>query len=574
MLILGITNRDLAGACLVRDGEPVAAVSEERFTRVKDHLVWPERSIDFVLKAGGVSLEDVDRIAYGWSAGFDADKHLMLHVDRVIYEAFTRPESVPQLRALLEKELSRDRKWRGEFDEWVDRHGLRSRVVYIDHHESHGLGAFLCSPFDDALVVTCDGRGDYQSLTVTHAHSDGEEVLQRETAVDSLGFFYGRITALLGFTPNRHEGKITGLAAKGDADLLRPLMKKMIDVEDGRIRARFGTYFQPDYRTYSQELTEEIAQHQPADVAAAAQAHVEDILTQVVAHHLKSAPTRNVCLAGGVFANVKLNQRIAETAGVDSLYVLPAMGDGGLPLQAAVIAEYRESGRRSRVPSMALGPDSTVSDAEVGEILRGYPGLDHRRVDDGIQEVLLQALEAKQVIGTYRGRMEFGPRALGRRSVIYSTDDPSMNDWLNTRLKRTEFMPFAPITAEQLAQDCYLGWRPEDASALFMTVTYNCTEAFAKVCPAVVHVDGTARPQIVRQQDDPFLHSLLTAWHARSGQAALVNTSFNKHEEPIVCSLQDALDPLQDEVVDLVLVDDVYLVWKTRDASFMDSRTA
>jgi carbamoyltransferase len=436
------------------------------------------------------------------------------------------------------------------------------------------MGAFLCSPFDDALTVTCDGRGDYQSLTVTHVCGEGERVLQRETALDSLGFFYGRITALLGFVANRHEGKITGLAAKGDPDRLRPLMRRMIDLEDGRVRARFGPWFQPDYRTYSAELTEEIARHDPADVAAAAQAHVEDILTRVVARHLAEVPTRNVCLAGGVFANVKLNQRIAQLDGVDHLYVLPPMGDGGLPLQAAAIVEYRESGRRTRVPSMALGPDSTVSDAELEETLRDYEGVAFRRVDEGIQDILLDALDAKQVIGTYRGRMEFGPRALGRRSVVYSTDDPTMNDWLNTRLKRTEFMPFAPITAEDLAADCYLGWTPQDASALFMTVTYDCTEEFAKTCPAVVHVDGTARPQIVREADDPFLHRLLLAWHQRSGQAALVNTSFNKHEEPIVGSLRDALDPLRDEVVDLLLVDDVYLVWKARAQSFMDTRTA
>ncbi|MEU7060689.1 carbamoyltransferase C-terminal domain-containing protein [Streptomyces sp. NPDC046197] len=563
MKILGITNNDLAGACLVRDGEIVAAVSEERFTRVKDHKTWPARSIEFVLREAGTSLQEIDRVAYGWCAGFDADKHLLLYVDRVAEEAQQRPEGLVHLRKRISDEIRNDKAKRAEFDEFVDKNGLRGKAVYVDHHESHGLGAFLCSPFDEALAVTCDGRGDFQSLTVTHCSADGERVLQRETSADSLGYFYGRITKLLGFTPNRHEGKITGLAAQGDPHKLLPLMQSMIDItEDGTIRARTGDFFQPSYEGYSEELLDEIAKHDRADVAAAAQAHVENLLTALVARHIGEVPSGNVCLAGGVFANVKLNQRIFDTPGVRNVYVLPPMGDGGLPLQSAAVIAYRETGKRHRVPSMALGPDAAISEGQLEEILQDYPGLRFRRIDHGIQEVLVRALDKEKVIGLYRGRMEFGPRALGRRSVVYRTDDPAMNDWLNKRLNRTEFMPFAPITAEELAADCYRGWEPDHPSALFMTMTYDCTEQFAKACPAVVHVDNTARPQIVRRADDPFLHGLLLAWYAQSGQGALVNTSFNKHEEPIVGSHRDALDPLQDEVVDLLLIDDVYLVWK------------
>ncbi|MEU9046498.1 MULTISPECIES: carbamoyltransferase C-terminal domain-containing protein [unclassified Kitasatospora] len=570
MLVLGITNNDLAGACLVQDGTVVAAVSEERFSRIKDHKAWPEQSIDYVLKEAGVTLSDVDRVAYGWQAGFSAEKHLLLYVDRISEEAGLRPEALPHLRKRISDEIQNDREKRGEFDAFIEANGLRGKVVHIDHHESHGLGAYLCSPFDDALVVTCDGRGDFQSLTVTHYFPGGEEVLQRETSIDSLGYFYGRITKLLGFRPNRHEGKITGLAANGDPEKLLPLMRRMIDVEEnGAIRARCGDWYQPSYEGYSEALLAEIATHEPADVAAAAQRHVEDLLTAVVARHIGRVPSGNVCLSGGVFANVKLNQRIFETEGVRNIYVLPPMGDGGLPLQTAVIVAHRETGERPRVPSMALGPDAAISEGRLEEILRDYPELRYRRIGESMQEVLLGALEADQVIGTYRGRMEFGPRALGRRSVIYGTADVTMNDWLNKRLNRTEFMPFAPITAEDLAADCYVGWEPEQPSALFMTITYDCHETFAKACPAVVHVDNTARPQIVRAQDDPFLHELLMAWYDRSGQAALVNTSFNKHEEPIVGSHRDALDPLADEVIDLLLVDDVYLVWKDSANTFM-----
>jgi carbamoyltransferase len=563
MIVLGITNNDLAGACLVRDGEIVAAASEERFSRIKDHKTWPEQSISYVLREAGVELGDVDRVAYGWCAGFDVDKHLLLYVDRIAEEAANRPDALPHLRKRIADEIRNDKLKRGEFDAFVEENGLRGKAVYIDHHESHGLGAFLCSPFDEALVVTCDGRGDFQSLTVVHYSGRGEEVLQRETSVDSLGYFYGRITKLLGFKPNRHEGKITGLAANGDPQKLLPLMREMIDLEEGgALRARCGDLYQPSYDGYSDALLAEIRKHEPADIAAAAQQHVENLLSAIVARHIGRVPGGNVCLSGGVFANVKLNQRIFETAGVENVYVLPPMGDGGLPLQAAVIVDHREGSPRPRVPSMALGPDAVISEGQLEQILRDYPDLAYRRVEEGMQEELLEALAADKVIGLYRGRMEFGPRALGRRSVVYGTHDVTMNDWLNKRLNRTEFMPFAPITAEELAGECYVGWTPEHASALFMTITYPCHPEFAAACPAVVHVDNTARPQVVRRQDDPFLHGLLNAWHGRSGQAALVNTSFNKHEEPIVGSHRDALDPLQDDVIDLLLIDDIYLVHK------------
>jgi carbamoyltransferase len=237
------------------------------------------------------------------------------------------------------------------------------------------------------------------------------------------------------------------------------------------------------------------------------------------------------------------------------------MGDGGLPLQAAVVVSHRRTGSRPKAPSMALGPDATISTEQLDRILREYPALSVRRIDQGMEKTVVDALADGRVVGTFRGRMEFGPRALGNRSVLYRTDDVAINDWLNARLNRTEFMPFAPITAEELAADCYVGWSSEHVSARFMTITYECHEQFSKACPAVVHIDNTARPQVVREQDDPFLHRVLLSWYERTGQAALVNTSFNKHEEPIVGSHRDALDALRSGAVDVLVVDDTFVVW-------------
>ncbi|XXR58463.1 carbamoyltransferase C-terminal domain-containing protein [Sorangium sp. So ce385] len=561
MIVVGISNNDLAGACLVRDNNIVAAVSEERFTRRKDDKVWPARSIAYVLGAAGLRLEQVDYIAYGWNAGFNADKHLPLYFDRIVEEATQNPAGLVHVRRRITDEIHNDKAKRLEFDTFLAERGLRDKAIYLDHHECHALGAFVCSPFERALVLTCDGRGDYQSLTVSRYGPNGSTVLQRETSIDSLGYFYGRITRLLGYTPNRHEGKITGLAAHGDPEKLLPLMQQMIAFTDGRIRARCGELYQPSYDGYSDRLRALLAQEKPEDIAAAAQRHTENLLVDTVRHHLNRDGDENLCLAGGVFGNVKINQRLREIRGIDNVYVLPCMGDGGLALAAAVGAAYLKRGSRFSTPSMALGPDSGDTRATLALLSGDYPELSYHRPDNIISS-LVEALAHDQVLGMVKGRMEFGPRALCNRSIIYHAADKSVNDWLNARMHRTEFMPFAPVSAVEHAAQSYIGWKPDQVAADFMTMTYECHPEFSRACPAAVHIDGTARPQIVYPQSDPFMHRLLTAWHARTAQMALINTSFNKHEEPIISSARDAFDALRAGMVDFVVINEQILVWK------------
>lgn len=391
MIILGITNNDLAGACLVRDGGIVAAASEERFTRQKDHKAWPSRSIDYVLGEAGIDLADIDRIAYGWNAGFDAGRHLDLYLDRVLEEARERPEGLPHLRKRIADEMANDKAKRGEFDAFVRANGLRGKVEYIDHHECHALGAFVCSPFDEALTLTCDGRGDFQSLTVTHYRADGgETVLQRETSVDSLGYFYGRITRLLGFKPNRHEGKITGLAAFGDAEKLLPLMNDMIRLENGRLRARCGELYLPSYDGYSDPLLQRCAAERPADVAAAAQRHSEDLLVAIAREHVARTGCANLCLAGGVFGNVKLNQRLRDPRGPRCLRAAlhgrrrpgPGRGGGGGLSRERYALPGAEHG---------LGPDARSAAQNAELIASQYPQLAYSRPANLI-ETLVEAL--------------------------------------------------------------------------------------------------------------------------------------------------------------------------------------
>jgi carbamoyltransferase len=220
---------------------------------------------------------------------------------------------------------------------------------------------------------------------------------------------------------------------------------------------------------------------------------------------------------------------------------------------------------------MALGPDARSAAQNAELIASQYPQLAYSRPANLI-ETLVEALRENQVLGMFKGRMEFGPRALCNRSIVYHPGDASANDWLNQRMERTEFMPFAPVTAVEHAEACYVGWREHQVAADYMTMTYDCHADFRARCPAVVHVDGTARPQIIRPQADPFMHALLHAWHARSGQPALINTSFNRHEEPIVCAPQDALGALEDGMVDLVVLGESLLVWRKGENAFARAR--
>lgn len=556
--ILGVTNNDDSSACLIINGKIIAAVQEERFSRIKGHKGWPHKSIEHVLKAANMSIDEVTDLAYGWSAGFNPELHLNLYTERLREVDSDDTVTWNCINDRIHNEIKNDKSARSEFVDFANTSGFNGSTHMLDHHETHALGAYICSGFDDALVVTCDGRGDFQSLTVTDYTQLNARVLQRETSTDSLGYFYGRITKLLGYLPNRHEGKVTGLAAKGNPETCMPLMQKMISLENGRLRANCGPWFQPYYDQFSEELRLEVAKYRPEDIAAAAQKHLEDLITAIVSNHIAADRPRNVCLAGGVFGNVKLNQRIRELPGVNTVYVLPCMGDGGLALAAAVAASAKKYRTSPDLDTMALGPDHDDTDAIGGELSRD--GL--RVYGANIQDEMIDLIGQSKIIGVVRGALEYGPRALCKRSIIFHARDKSINDWLNKRLNRTEFMPFAPITPENLAHLCYNQWSVDDRSAHSMTMTYNCTDLMKEMCPAVVHVDGTARPQIISEKADPFLYELLNKWFQLTGEPSLINTSYNRHEEPIINTPQEAATTVHDGIVEALFINDQLVVKK------------
>ena len=405
------------------------------------------------------------------------------------------------------------------------------------HHQTHAASAYYASGWDDCLVLTADGWGEDGSATLYEAKDGKLNRISKSETIDSLGYFYGSITKSLGFTPHRHEGKILGLAAYCQNPKSYKTIREMIDydkklkrfvsrMENGMYVPRFDNPYLDEYvKDFSRE-----------DIAASAQRTLEEVVCDLVSdikgHNLR------IALAGGIFANVKLNQRIRELANVKEVYVFPNMGDGGLSVGSAFLGHYQATGAAPKPPkSMFLGPQ--FSDEQILSVLKESGSKYSHKPN--IEECVARILSQGKIVAHFDGKMEYGPRALGNRSILYHAADPKVNTWLNEHLHRSEFMPFAPATLGEHAADCYKDIDSGKEPAKYMAMTFDCTEKMKKQAPATVHVDGTARPQIITKDDYPRFYKILSAYYELTHKPTIINTSFNMHEEPIVCTPEDAL---------------------------------
>jgi len=541
MKILGISELDNdAGACAFGDGRVLAAANEERFSRIKQHAGFPFRAVEWICESTGLQPKDFDGIAIAKPRAEDeirlvhsalsdydwASENHSSRTEKFLTRAAFRFHRLPKHRRSVIR-LNR------ELETWLQENGLDEQCLYrVDHHRAHALSAFASSGIDPALVVTCDGQGG--GVTGTVWVGRGRELARMDTVSlpHSMGNFYAAATKALGFRPNRHEGKVTGLAAYAQAeeDVLEEV-RRLCWYEDGSYKAPciYGAY--PRICRLLKRIGKE-------SFASAFQKVLEEVVTKWVGHHLGNTGFKKVALAGGVFANVKLNQRIAEIDGVEEIFVFPGMADGGLG-HGAALGWDMDCGQGEWIPGLNhVFWGSEPNENECRKLLE-EARWNFDKPEDLASQVAERLAEGKTV-AVCRGPMEFGPRALGHRSILYQATDPSVNDWLNKRLMRTEFMPFAPITRKQDIPSCYPNLS-SPAAARFMTVTVDCSKQVTESCPAVVHVDGTARPQVVDQVSEPFLHEVLSHYAGLTGLPCLINTSFNLHEEPIVCTPGDAL---------------------------------
>jgi len=369
-------------------------------------------------------------------------------------------------------------------------------------------------------------------VTVSLGAAGDLKQIYRQSGFSAINTYYSRITEWLGFTPNRHEGKITGLAAYAPPppELIEHFRSQFRFLESGGFtRVNYLRLQSKDdaFHSYLNNFSRE-------QIAAALQVNLEDQICAFVRHWVHRTGRRHLALAGGVFANVKLNQRIHELPEVGDIFIYPNMGDGGLAAGAALTLSAVAP---HVLDNVYLGRDFSAEDCQRAIEHAGLPHKKPRKLAERVADALVKG----KTVARVSGRMEWGPRALGNRTVMFRPDDPSVNDWLNKQLGRTEFMPFAPVTLWEERHRCYLNLEGAEHAARFMTVCFDCTDEMKAHSPGVVHIDGTARPQLLRRDDNPGYYDILAAFHEKTGIPSLVNTSFNMHEEPIVRSPRDAV---------------------------------
>jgi len=412
----------------------------------------------------------------------------------------------------------------------------------VEHHVAHAAAPFFTSDYDQALIISADYWGDFASVMVSVGEGKDIKVVSRSYFPHSPGHYYASITKWFGFKANRHEGKIVGLAAYGDPN--SPAYEEIKDllVCDGlTIKAPYmmGRLWHHRSPIFKDNLMNKLqSKYSREDIAAVFQRVFEEAFTQLVKNCVDKFHLENILLVGGSFANVKLNQRIFAVDGIKNIYVFPNMSDGGISSGAALYYDIKENrSDKHLLENVYFGPGFT--EEEIEQALKDENVVYEHYSD--IETKIAQLLADNKIIARFNGRMEYGPRALGNRSILYPASDPTVNDWLNKRLKRTEFMPFAPVTLAEHADKCYIGLDGTRYTSSFMTITYDCTDYMKKVSPATVHVDGTARPQLISKNQNPSYYKILNEYYKITGIPSIVNTSFNMHEEPIVCTPNDAI---------------------------------
>ena len=555
-----------AAAALVVDGELVAAAEEERFNRIKHVAGFPSLAAAWCLEEAGLGPGDLDHIAVSRDPRANIGQKLLRTIRhgasaRYLKERLQNASKVRDVGTALAEALS------------VDRSALRAQVHNIEHHQTHIASAFFVSPFDEAAVLSVDGFGDFCSAMTAVGRGNSFEVLERVLFPHSLGILYGAVTQYLGFPHYGDEGKVMGLAPYGDPERYAKAMRDVVSPA-GDLFVLNLDYFTHDKegvdmtwdagspkigRIFSDKMIEtfgpsrsagdEMTQHHQ-DVAAALQTRLEEIYLHVVERLQARTGERALCLAGGVALNAVANGRIRPETPFDELYVQPAAGDSGTAVGAAYYVWNQEL-RNSRgfvMRDAYTGPEYT--DAEIDSAI-AEAGLTAEQLgDDELFATVAERISEGDVVGWFQGRMEFGPRALGHRSIVADPRRAEMKDVLNARIKHREsFRPFAPSILAEAAGD----WYDQSYTSPFMVLVYNTRPEQRGRIPAVDHVDGTGRVQTVERDVEPRYYRLIEEFGRLTGVPILLNTSFNE-DEPIVRTPAEALETFLKTKMDVLVL--------------------
>jgi len=551
-------------ACLCRDGRVVAAAEEERFTHIKHgkrpvpFSTWelPFHAIDYCLKEAGIALVDVDHVAYSYDPYLLLGRHRddetiplpLRPAGRATPEGFESPWDPLFLASIVNApgQLVDGAPHHLEARFHGARSAARFRWHFVAHHLAHAASAFHASPFDRAAVMTLDGRGERATTGYAVGRGVDLEWLGQVHMPHSLGLLYEDVTEYLGFLRSSDEYKVMALASYGRPrhaaefrEIIRLGAEGQYTIEAPRLADRFGP---------ARARGGPIGQGH-FDIAHSLQVVLEDTVVEVARWLHGASGCDDLTMAGGVALNCVMNARVRDRGPFRRVWVQPAAGDAGTALGAALWVDARERGvdRVDYVMDHAfLGP--SFDDAEIEAFLR-WSKLPHRRLADVAGETAA-ILAEDRVIGWFQGRMEFGPRALGARSILASPIHAEMQGRLNEIKDREDFRPVAPVVLEEEAADWFVG----AGVSPFMLFVHDVRPEKADLIPAVRHVDGTARIQTIRRDQNPRYYDLLRAFHARTGVPVLVNTSFNTRGEPVVCTPRDAVESFWTSPLDALVI--------------------
>jgi carbamoyltransferase len=577
-----------SAAALIEDGRIVAAAQEERFTRKKHDSRFPAHAVRYCLSEGGIGLGDVDHVVF-------YDKPF-LKFERLLETYLTfAPRGIKSFSMaiplwLREKLFLKDLLLK-EFRKIAGDGNWNKQLLFSEHHLSHAASAFFPSPFDEAVVLTMDGVGEWATTSVAIGRGNTLEVIKEIHFPHSLGLLYSAMTYYTGFKVNSGEYKVMGLAPYGEPKYAELIFKHLIDVKpDGSFRLdisyfdyctgmtmtnrKFDDLFGGPPRKPDQLLTQ-----RHMDLAASIQAVTEEVVLRLTRSLRKETGINNLCLAGGVALNCVANGKVLRDGSFEHIYIQPAAGDAGGALGAALAGYHMQLGHTRQVNSDAmqgayLGPafTQTETEARLKNCGAKFAALEDAALIDHCAEDLAQG----KALGWFQGRMEFGPRALGNRSILGDPRSPTMQKTLNLKVKyRESFRPFAPSILRERVSD----WFDLDGDSPYMLLVADVVKSRRRKMtaeenqlfgidklnvprsdiPAVTHVDYSARIQTVHQDTNPRYHALLSAFEKKTGCPLVVNTSFNVRGEPIVGTPEDAFRCFMGTELDVLAVGNCYL---------------
>lgn len=543
MYLLGIScfYHD-SSATLIKDGEIVAAAQEERFNRDKASSAFPLQAINFCLSQAQITVDDLSAVVFYEKPYLKFERVIKDHLTAYPASLSNFLRSIPQW---LQDRLSLPLKIK-------DKLGYEGKILYVPHHLSHAASAFYVSPFEDAAIITADAVGEYDTLVVGIGHGEQISLDKKLTYPNSIGLLYTAISTYLGFKANTGEGKVMAFAALGKPNY-REEFEQLVEVkEDGSFNLNPAYFsFNSGQQMYRRKLIELLGPNREAgqtyqrqieqryyDIAATLQAVTEEIILKIARNLYEETQLKSLCLAGGVFLNCVANTRILHETPFEEVFIQPAAGDAGGSLGAAYYAYHHffEQERSDYVMEDAfLGPE--YNDHQVLPVLRRNQVDYYEMNDQNLVEFVAEKVKENKIVGWFQGRMEFGPRALGHRTILANACDSEMKDLLNDKVKHREwFRPYGIFIPE----DEVINYFQEEITNPFMLMIGHVKPEKEELIPSALHLDGTSRLQAISKKHHGLIYDIVAEFGHLTGVPVMINTSFNDSGESIVCSPEDA----------------------------------